>query len=441
MYRRDDGIVEFDGDICIGCKACLQACPYDAIYIDPNTGTAAKCHYCGHRIEMGLEPACVVVCPEHAIIAGDIHDPDSEISRVLARNKVTVRKPEQATMPNVFYIGGEDAAMHPTHTERSPVTFAWADSLPTGDGAPLKANHARVAEQMVQVVYNAQHKVPWHWQVPAYLVTKAIGAGVFLLLALGSLLGWFVPESPSMIAGSLTSLAFLGITTLLLVFDLERPERFLRILFRPQWRSWLTRGAYILVIFSLLCTAWAAIELGLLPGLDDTSVGVVRASLFWIGIPFAIATAVYTAFLFGQAEGRDLWQSTLLPIHLLLQALMSGAASLWIIGAFVEQPIGLLDAAGTFLFWTLLIDLAMLLLGEFGMPHASETALKAAHAIRSGRFRRHFWFGAVLVGHVLPLLLMGLTGPWSIVGAALVLIGLYYYEYAFVIAPQEVPNS
>jgi Fe-S-cluster-containing dehydrogenase component len=84
MYQREDGIVEFDPQVCIGCKACMQACPYDAIYIDPNSGTAAKCHYCGHRTELGLEPACVVVCPTHAIISGDMDDPGSEISHVLA---------------------------------------------------------------------------------------------------------------------------------------------------------------------------------------------------------------------------------------------------------------------------------------------------------------------------------------------------------------------
>ncbi len=66
MYQRDDGIVEFDKDACIGCKACLQACPYDAIYIDPETRTAAKCHFCAHRLDLGLEPSCAVVCPEHA---------------------------------------------------------------------------------------------------------------------------------------------------------------------------------------------------------------------------------------------------------------------------------------------------------------------------------------------------------------------------------------
>ena len=63
LYTRADGIVDFDNDRCIGCKSCMQACPYDALYIDPETNTAAKCNYCAHKIDGGYEPACVVVCP------------------------------------------------------------------------------------------------------------------------------------------------------------------------------------------------------------------------------------------------------------------------------------------------------------------------------------------------------------------------------------------
>ena len=67
LFIRDDGIVDFDNERCIGCKMCMQACPYDAIYIDENTHTAAKCNFCAHRIDAGLEPACVQVCPTQSI--------------------------------------------------------------------------------------------------------------------------------------------------------------------------------------------------------------------------------------------------------------------------------------------------------------------------------------------------------------------------------------
>ena len=124
MYQRQDGIVEFDPAVCIGCKACMQACPYDAIYIDPETHSAAKCHYCSHRTDLGLEPACVVVCPTQSIIAGDIDDPHSRISHMLAREQVSVRKPEQGTAPKLFYIEGDELALTPTAGQAN---FMWTD--------------------------------------------------------------------------------------------------------------------------------------------------------------------------------------------------------------------------------------------------------------------------------------------------------------------------
>jgi Fe-S-cluster-containing dehydrogenase component/formate-dependent nitrite reductase membrane component NrfD len=492
MYQRADGIVEFDPRICIGCKACMQACPYDAIYNDPETHTAAKCHYCSHRVELGLEPACVVVCPEHAIIAGDMDDPDSEISRVLAANKVTVRKPEQGTAPKLFYIEGNDWALHPTATERTPATFLWADVIPLhakpnghaithasvtpaanplypgvvktahsgvairtpqaqgvpADG-PIHIGGGRMAEHMVQVAYNAQHKIPWHWPVPAYLVTKGIGAGLFLILGLAFGLFMFPFHALTAVVGGLTALLFIGLTTGLLVYDLERPERFLSILYRPQWKSWLTRGAFILVGFSLVGGLWWLLETGTLMGLVPAGLSAaLRLPLLWVGMVLAVGAAVYTAFLFGQAEGRDLWQSSLLPFHLIIQALMAGGAVLFLLGLFLDMPNELLQLNRVLFPTVLLLDLFLILVGEFGMPHATELAARAAHAISHGHYRRHFWHGSIGVGHLLPLVLflvavlLPATTPWlSALAGIATLVGLYLFEYAFVMAPQELPNS
>ena len=84
MYRRPDGIVDFDKSICIGCKACIAACPYDAIFINPEDHSAEKCNLCSHRIDAGLEPACVTVCPTGAIQVGDLDDPSSAVARMNA---------------------------------------------------------------------------------------------------------------------------------------------------------------------------------------------------------------------------------------------------------------------------------------------------------------------------------------------------------------------
>ena len=113
LYRREDGIVDFDADRCIGCKSCMQACPYDALYIDPRPNTAAKCNFCAHRVEVGLEPACVIVCPTQAIVAGDLDDPTSEIAGCSPRRRRRSARPEQGTGPKVFYLGADEAALDP----------------------------------------------------------------------------------------------------------------------------------------------------------------------------------------------------------------------------------------------------------------------------------------------------------------------------------------
>jgi len=498
MYQRDDGIVEFDSSVCIGCKACMQACPYDAIYIDPETHTAAKCHFCGHRTEIGLEPACVVVCPEHAIIAGDLDDPTTEISRTLATEKVTVRKPEQGTAPKLFYIEGNDVSLHPTVTDRTPDSFMWADVIPlhakptNGSGfdlglaelfgadekrenasnghsdaasdaqpklsasgvairtpqaqghpsdGPIQIGQGRMAEQMVQVGYNAQHLIPWHWPVPAYLVTKGIGSGLFMVLSLGLGLGLFPFQSGVVVTVLLATLIFLGLTTLLLVYDLERPERFLYILMRPQWKSWLTRGAFILIGFTVVVGLWWLLETGALIGWYSVP-GALRGLLLWTGLVLAIGTAIYTAFLFGQAEGRDLWQSSLLPFHLVVQALMAGSGALLVLDLFMPFVPELSSVVRITFVAMLIVDLFITLFGEFGMPHASEVAARAAHDISHGHYSKYFWRGGVIVGHIVPLLLMLIAWPLAGALAGIAAIaGLYAFEYAFVMAPQDIQNS
>lgn len=474
MYQRDDGIVEFDKHACIGCKACVQACPYDAIHIDPEHGTAAKCHFCSHRIDIGLEPACAVVCPTHAIVAGDLDDPTTEIAKLVQESKTTVRKPEQGTAPKVLYIEGDDVALHPTVFSESPqrqgmmfsdvvseqglsrvepprgeLTTAPSGAKirpPAPQGVPSRGpirTGGRRADHMVQLAYNAQHEVPWHWPVPAYLVTKGIGSGVFLVLTLGWGLGLFAYDAGTMLGGGLMALLFTLITTFLLVYDLERPERFLSILLRPQWKSWLTRGAFLLVGFTSVASVWWTLEAAQSIGFGPFEMPTaLRALLLWTTAPLALGTAIYTAFLFAQAEGRDLWQSPLLPAHLLVQALAMGAAALLLLHAVSGLPADIVAVQRPLFASMLVVDLFMTLAGELGIPHASEIAARAAREISHGRYRSQFWWGSIVAGHVLPLLLL-LSGSAMLAGVAAILsgVGLYLYEHAFVMAPQEIPNS
>jgi formate-dependent nitrite reductase membrane component NrfD len=302
---------------------------------------------------------------------------------------------------------------------------------------------SRMADQMVQVVYNAQHKVPWHWPVPAYLVTKGIATGLFMLLGLGLFTGAFSFSGPAFIGGGLIALVFTLLTTALLVYDLEHPTRFLRIVLRPQMKSWLVRGAFLLIGFSTVLGLWWVAEAAAALGWIDLSLAeAVRMPAFWVGVPLALGAAIYTAFLFGQAEGRDLWQSGLLPIHLIVQAFMGGAAALLVLASATAIDPAVSDLARTVFAVALVVDVLVILFGEVWMPHASEAAAQAAHKITHGTYRNLFWGGAMVIGHAIPLLLLFVQAPWAgAVAGLLALVGLYAYEHAYVMAPQEVPNS
>ena len=128
MFKRADGIVDFDKSICIGCKACMAACPYDAIFINPEDHSAEKCNFCAHRIDVGLEPACVVVCPTQAILIGDMNDTESYVAQIVNREPVAVRRPEKETLPKLFYKGAHQATLDPLAARRPEGgLFMWSE--------------------------------------------------------------------------------------------------------------------------------------------------------------------------------------------------------------------------------------------------------------------------------------------------------------------------
>jgi len=102
-FVADGGIVAVNHDKCIGCKACIVACPYEARYLHPD-GTVDKCSFCIHRVRAGKEPACVAVCPTTALTFGDLDDPSSTVHRQLQRRQFVVSKPEEDTKPKLFFL-------------------------------------------------------------------------------------------------------------------------------------------------------------------------------------------------------------------------------------------------------------------------------------------------------------------------------------------------
>jgi len=453
LFTREDGIVDFDPNRCIGCKACIQGCPYDALYIDPNTDTAAKCNFCAHRVEVNLEPPCAVVCPEHAIIAGDMDDPATEIAQLIKIQKVSVRKPEKGTQPKVFYIDGDRASLVPGETEVSSA-YTWSQGREPGvtPRQPMQADGtgrlsdeiwARVQSVMgekatsARRVYDAgqTHQDSWGWKVSAYLWTKSIAAGCLMLAPF--IWGWGNPayEGRLRLAALLMSLIFLGVTGLLLVADLKKPSRFLWVLTRPQWKSWLTRGSYILLGFGLVATALAAAQLQGWHRLWNM--------LAVPGIVLGAGGATYTAFLFWQSKGRDLWQSPLLPLHLLVQALVAGLSVMLLARLLTPQPLPA-DVDGffqTWLFRALALHGALVLIELFAI-HQTEDATAAARWARSGDRLYTLAAGVGVIGHLAPLALLYLdNGPAQLSAALLALSGLAFYEHLYVRAGQSVALS
>ena len=465
MFKRSDGIVDFDSDACIGCKACLQACPYDAIYIDPDSLTAAKCHYCAHRTELGLEPACVVVCPEQAIISGDIDDPQSRIRQLIDNNKVKVRKPESRTKPNLFYIEGSHVTLDPNIAAEKPATYMWSD---VGEANTDKSNYfnksntnrrvadtdpvqigGRVAEHMVQVSYDVNHKKAWHWPVAAYLTTKAIAAGTYLMLISGIAMGLAdIGGIFTRVMGSIALLATIA-TGAFLCVDLERPERFLRVIMRPQWSSWLSKGAFLLVGFGAVLGLVLGVILGVyfgVEGLVTVANMMLNPAVFMIwGVTtssLAVCTAVYTAYLFRQAKGREFWQGKFLPLHMGVQAIVAGSAICLIIVGMLDGFSNIYGYSAVVLTCGLVASGGIICHEHLWVRTPSTSFRIANQSLLSGSYRYWFRAGASLFGNVVPLLLLVIEGAgFGSIAGACTLVGLFCYEYGFILAGQEPPNS
>jgi formate-dependent nitrite reductase membrane component NrfD len=222
-----------------------------------------------------------------------------------------------------------------------------------------------------------------------------------------------------------------------LVLDLKRPERFYTILLRPQWGSWLAIGGYILMIYGAL------VGLTVLAALFGAT--SFRHFLLWPGGVLAILAAIYTGFLFGQAKGRDLWLSPALPVHLLVQALLAGAAALAIVAVVVRSNVGTAYLLHDVLLWSLLASLFIILVGELWMPHGTRDAARAARMILRGAYRTPFWGIVVGLGHAVPVLLLALVPGAPLVVSLLAgcsaLVGLLVFEHLWLMAGQSAPLS
>jgi len=296
--------------------------------------------------------------------------------------------------------------------------------------------------------YDVAHSIPWDWRVSLYTWTKGIAAGVYLVASLLVLFGFLTEENWLWLwATPIVSGGFLAVTGGLLLWDLEHPERFYLIFTRPQWRSWLVKGAFIIAGYTLVL---ALHFLGSWLG--------SRSLQRWLmipGVPLSGLTAIYTAYLFAQAKARDMWQNPLLPPHLFVQAFLLGSAVLSLLVVFhrvtvvsdeISGLIGFIRKDFLALLWILaassLLHL-LLICGEVSLTHPTAHARLAIWEMVRGRYRSDFWIGTLLslVGGLVPwLAIFGVVNiSVGVAGAPMALIGLMLYENAYVQAGQSVP--
>jgi dimethyl sulfoxide reductase iron-sulfur subunit len=304
IRRREDGIVLIDQDRCCGSGACVIACPYGAIHYYgerqvPETpfdevklaahqeGTAQKCTFCAPRLDRGLQPACVGVCPTGARIFGDLDDPQSPVAKA----------------------------------------FAAADAIPLGSPVDTKANtryltrgvhHAGGTDGDVALAYKPQNQWgPFH-AVQFWLF--GLAGGVIVASRLQTPFLTLADRRYDL--GALLALAFLSAGGIILMAHLGRPFRFAKAL--RNWRSsWISRGAIADFAFLLLGALLLAAEPGTLPVIVGVAAIVVGAIV-----------ATYPALAMGAMRSIPAWHLAGLPWKFLVEALLMGAGVVGILGGW-----------------------------------------------------------------------------------------------------------
>jgi formate-dependent nitrite reductase membrane component NrfD len=306
------------------------------------------------------------------------------------------------------------------------------------DGPPGPTRIDRADETRPRVVYNTDHPMPWGWRVSSYFLTKGIAAGLAIVMAL-VLVGGGSPDDSAlgMWLAPLLSGLFLAATGALLVWDLKRPDRFLYLLTKPNPGSWLVRGAWVLGAHAVIVALWFLAGVAGLEGL----VQVLTMAAAVVGV----ATAGYTAFLFGQAEARDLWQSPTLLFHMIASAVAAGGGAGLIASLVVTTP----TVAQRIFAWSLLsgaVALGAIALVELTSHHPTRNIAQATHHLTRGVFARQWWLGGQLLGVLIPLscawgVLAGSPLWVGALGGISAWAGIWFADDAFVKAGQSVPLS
>lgn len=314
IHRRADGIVLIDQDTCCGSGACVIACPYGAIHYyktrqEPDTpfervklakhqpGTAEKCTFCAPRLDRGLEPACVGVCPTGARIFGDLDDPQSAVSKAFAAADAIPLGSPVDTKPNTRYLS---RGVH--HAGGSDTDVALASKL----------------------------QIQWGRFQAVQFWLFGLAAGIAAASRVRT--PFFTAGDGRYDLGALLALVFVSIGGLTLIAHLGKPLRFTGAL--RNWRtSWISRGAIADFLFVLLTTFLIFGEPG--PARMFSGIAVVLVGAI---------VACYPALAMAAMQSVPAWHKGSLGPKFLIEAILMGSALLGVLNGWDPYLLGTLAA-------------------------------------------------------------------------------------------------
>jgi phenylacetyl-CoA:acceptor oxidoreductase subunit 1 len=317
-YRRDDGIVVMDYDLCIGCAYCDVACPYQARFKieaprfaygkspmqneiereEPSRlGVAQKCTFCSDRVDFGLAndlvpgidplatPACVNACIADALHFGDADDPSSNVSRLLREQKHFRMHEELGTDPAFYYV--YDRADPPNMPTPAPPAVAVPAVAP-----------GQIRTRGVEPV----HQKHWDWKAAGNFMCGGAGAGLFAFASLAA------PGGVAPVASAFAACALVALGLFLVLLKIGRPWRSLNV-FRQPRRSWMAREAWIaLAFFPLAAFAlWSQARLAML-------------AVAILGLAFLLCQAM----ILNAAKGIPAWREPMIVPLIIATGLTEG---------------------------------------------------------------------------------------------------------------------
>ena len=407
--KREDGIVTIDYDTCIGCTYCIQACPYQARFkVDkPNEaygagtqmghelkresfarrGVAQKCTLCADTIDRGIAqgltpgvdaaatPACVSSCISGALQMGDLDDPESNVSQLLATKQHFRMHEELGNGPNMYYL--YDKNMNDTSVSEAP---------------PMVEDPVGMATLLPQL------QTHWDWRAAGNFAFGGAGSGLMIAAIVG---GYFMPV---LWLAVFLALALVGTGLFFVWLEIGRPFRFLNV-FRNPKTSWMSREALaVLPYFAFGGLAWL---------IESRALGLIAAAcaLFFL---YAQANVLRTS------KAIPAWrQPSIVPL-ILTTGLVEGAGLLVLLAFASGEPV--ISEVGLVLAGLIAVRFAAWKkyraeLGRVGAPTKTFEVLNATSVmsitLQSVLLLLSIYGALGLGGHTLALAIAGLGAIFS----------------------------